>query len=84
MSGGPVVDDAGHVVGVNVSAMFFAQQMSFLVPGQYAQALYERGRDAKPITRPVWPRVRDQLMAYQEELTQRFIAQPWQSAGHAR
>ena len=83
MSGGPVVDDEGHVVGVNVSAMFFAQQMSFLVPGQYAQALYERSRDAMPITKPVWSRVRDQLMAYQDELTSRFIAQPWQSAGHA-
>jgi len=83
MSGGPVVDESGRVVGINVSMMVFAQQMSFLVPGQYAQALYERSRDAKPITKPVWSRVRDQLMAYQDELTQRFIAQPWQSAGHA-
>ncbi|MBB4844835.1 S1-C subfamily serine protease [Paucibacter oligotrophus] len=78
MSGGPVLDEAGRVVGVNVSAMFFAQQMSFLVPGEYAQALLERSRHAKPITQPAWARLREQLLAYQEELSARFIAQPWQ------
>jgi S1-C subfamily serine protease len=83
MSGGPVVDEQGHVVGVNVSVMSFAQQMSFLVPGQYAQALFERSRNAKPMTAPAWPRLREQLMAYQDELTQRFLAQPWATAGHA-
>ncbi|MCV2368456.1 S1 family peptidase [Roseateles oligotrophus] len=83
MSGGPVVDEEGRVVGVNVSVMSFAQQMSFLVPGQYAQALLERSRGAKPLTAPAWPRLREQLMAYQAELTQRFLAQPWASAGHA-
>lgn len=79
MSGGPVVDEAGRVVGVNVSAMFFAQQMSFLVPGEYAQALLERSRHAKPITQPAWGRLREQLLAYQEELSSRFINQPWQA-----
>ncbi len=79
MSGGPVLDEAGRVVGVNVSAMFFAQQMSFLVPGEYAQALLARSRDAKPLTQPAWGRLREQLLAYQEELSARFIAQPWQA-----
>ncbi|MEJ6006461.1 serine protease [Paucibacter sp. AS339] len=83
MSGGPVVDEEGRVVGVNVSAMFFAQQMSFLVPGSFAQALFERSRNAKPMGSPAWPRLREQLLAYQEELSSRFIAQPWASAGHA-
>ncbi|MDC8785532.1 S1 family peptidase [Roseateles koreensis] len=77
MSGGPVVDEAGRVVGVNVSAMFFAQQMSFLVPAEYAAALLERSRNAKPITAPAWPRLREQLMRYQDELSTRFLAQPW-------
>ncbi len=84
MSGGPVVDEDGRVVGINVSAMFFAQQMSFLVPGSFAEDLYQRSRDAKPITGAVWPRLRQQLTAYQDELTQRFISQPWRSAGHGR
>ncbi|MBT9491804.1 MAG: trypsin-like peptidase domain-containing protein [Paucibacter sp.] len=83
MSGGPVVDEEGRVVGVNVSVMSFAQQVSFLVPGRHAQALFERSREAKPLTSPAWPRLREQLMVYQDELTQRFLAQPWGSAGHA-
>ncbi len=84
MSGGPVVDEEGRVVGVNVSAMFFAQQMSFLVPAQYAQALFERSRSSKPIKTAAWPRLREQLLAYQDELSQRFMAQPWRAAGHPR
>ncbi len=84
MSGGPVVDDEGRVVGVNVSAMFFAQQMSFLVPADYALALFERSAALKPLQGPAWPRLREQLMVYQDELAQRFMAQPWRSAGHAR
>lgn len=84
MSGGPVVDEEGRVVGVNVSAMFFAQQMSFLVPGEFAAALLERGRAAKPLDKPVWPQLTSQLTAYQDELVRRFIEQPWRSAGHAR
>jgi hypothetical protein len=84
MSGGPVLDEEGRVVGVNVSALFMAQQMSFLVPGGYAQALFERSRDAKPMNSPAWPRLREQLLDYQDELTQRFIAQPWRAAGHPR
>jgi serine protease Do len=83
MSGGPVVDEEGRVVGVNVSVMSFAQQMSFLVPGPYAQALLERSRNAKPLTAPAWPRLREQLMVFQDELTKRFLAQPWATAGHA-
>ena len=84
MSGGPVVDEDGRVVGINVSAMFFAQQMSFLVPAEYAQALLERSAAAKPINKPVWPRLREQLMSYQQELSSRFMAQPWRSTAHLR
>lgn len=84
MSGGPVVDEDGRVVGINVSTMFFAQQMSFLVPAEYAQALLARGADARPITKPVWPQLRQQLLSYQEELSARFMAQPWRSSAHSR
>ncbi|MCH7341836.1 serine protease [Pelomonas sp. CA6] len=84
MSGGPVLDEEGRVVGVNVSAMFFAQQMSFLVPGGFAERLLARSRDAKPLQGPAWPRVREQLTSYQDELVKSFLAQPWRSGGHAR
>ncbi|HEX2011926.1 MAG TPA: serine protease [Roseateles sp.] len=84
MSGGPVVDEEGRVVGINVSAMFFAQQMSFLVPAEFAGALFQRSRAAKPLAGPAWPRLREQLLAYQEALTSAFVAQPWRSAGQGR
>lgn len=82
MSGGPVVDEDGRVVGVNVSAMFFAQQMSFLVPAEFASALLARSAAATPVTGPAWLRLREQLISYQDELTRRFVAQPWRGAGH--
>lgn len=84
MSGGPVVDEDGEVVGINVSTMFFSQQMSFLVPAAHAQALLARARAAEPLKGPAWPRLRDQLIAYQEELVANFVSRPWRSAGHGR
>jgi len=83
MSGGPVVDEDGRVVGVNVSAMFFAQQMSFLVPAEFADKLLQRSRDAKPLTEPAWPRVTAQMMSYQDDLVKQFVQQPWRDAGNA-
>lgn len=85
MSGGPVLDEQGRVVGVNVSTMLFSQQMSFLIPGGFADSLLRRTpADAKPLTEPAWPQVREQLLAYGSELTQAFIAQPWRDWGHGR
>ena len=60
MSGGPVLDEDGLVVGVNVSTLLFAQQVSFLVPGEFAAALVKRSLDAKPIRTAAWSRLRDQ------------------------
>jgi hypothetical protein len=54
MSGGPALNAAGEVIGINVSGYRFQQLVSFLVPAAHAQALIERargeplaGRDAK-------------------------------------
>jgi serine protease Do len=82
MSGGPVLDEDGRVVGVNVSTMLFAQQVSFLVPGQFAENLVKRSLAAKPIRTAAWSRLRDQLTSYQDELVARFLAMPWESANH--
>jgi serine protease Do len=84
MSGGPVLDEDGLVVGVNVSTMLFAQQVSFLVPGEFAEGLVKRSLDAKPIRTAAWARLRDQLTRYQDELVTRFLALPWESANHER
>ncbi|MET0207565.1 MAG: serine protease [Burkholderiaceae bacterium] len=84
MSGGPVLDEDGEVVGVNVSTMFFAQQMSFLVPAAHASALLARSRAAAAVMGDAWPRLREQLMTYQDELVRSFLSQPWRSANHPR
>ncbi|MBV8469584.1 MAG: trypsin-like peptidase domain-containing protein [Burkholderiaceae bacterium] len=84
MSGGPVVDEDDQVVGINVSAMFLAQQMSFLVPAQFAEDLLARSRDAQPIMQPAWARVSEQLLHYQDDLVTRFLAQPWRKVSQQR
>lgn len=84
MSGGPVLDEDGLVVGVNVSTMLFAQQVSFLVPGEFAAELVKRSVTAKPIRSAAWSRLRDQLTRYQDELVTRFLSLPWESANNDR
>jgi serine protease Do len=84
MSGGPVLDEDGLVVGVNVSTMLFAQQVSFLVPGEFAADLVKRSLNAKPIRAAAWSRLRDQLTRYQDELVGKFLSAPWESANNDR
>lgn len=84
MSGGPALDEQGRLVGVNVAARRDGEQVSFLVPTAPVRALIERGRAGQPITAPAWPEIARQLQAHQAALTERFVAQPWRSAGHAR
>ncbi|EHR69401.1 trypsin-like serine protease with PDZ domain [Burkholderiales bacterium JOSHI_001] len=84
MSGGPSLDETGRLVGVNVATRRDGEQVSFLVPAAPAQALLERGRLAKPLEAPVYPEVARQLLRHEAELTDRFVAQPWRPAGHAR
>ena len=54
MSGGPALNAAGKVIGINVSGYRFEQLVSFLVPAEHAQALIDKavkspiaGRDPK-------------------------------------
>jgi serine protease Do len=88
MSGGPALDEQGRVMGVNVASRRDGEQVSFLVPADAATALLERARKAKPALQPitgdVYPEISRQLFEHQQQLTQRFIALPWRSAGHSR
>src|SRR5712691_3700532 len=45
MSGGPTVNAAGQVVGVNVAKRWGSELVSFLVPGHFAVTLLERAQD---------------------------------------
>lgn len=84
MSGGPALDQSGRVIGVNVARRVDGEQVSFLVPAVFAQALLERGRDAAPLKGDAWPIVGTQLAAHQDVLTERFIAQGWKRGTHPR
>ena len=84
MSGGPALDEQGRVVGVNVATRRDGQQVSFLVPAQFAVTLLAGARSAAPITAPVYAALTAQLVRHQDAVTQRFLEQPWRSAGHER
>src|SRR5512139_590869 len=84
MSGGPTVDDAGRVIGINVAARRDGEQVSFLVPGMLAHELLQRGRDAPARAQPMYAEVTNQLKAHQAALVDAFVAQPWRSANHPR
>jgi serine protease Do len=84
MSGGPALDEEGHVVGVNVARRVDGEQVSFLVPAEFATALLARGKDAAPLLGPAYAIVDEQLLKHQAALTDRFIAQGWKDATHPR
>jgi serine protease Do len=76
MSGGPALDDAGQVVGVNVSKRLDGELLSFLIPAEFAQALLAKAASAKPITKPAHAEVARQLGEHQDLLTKKFTAAP--------
>jgi len=84
MSGGPALDGQGNVIGVNVARRVDGEQVSFLVPANFAAALLARGRDAAPIKAAAYATVTAQLMQHQAALTERFIQQGWKPATHPR
>lgn len=71
MSGGPSINAAGEVVGVNVATRRDGEQLSFLVPVRYAQALLE---SAIGTTNPTdWhPEIGRQLLAHQAYIFSKF------------
>jgi serine protease Do len=72
MSGGPALDSAGKVMGINVSKG--EEQMSFLVPVAHLRALlaeYAGGAAAEH-----GERIRDALIADQDAFYQSLISQP--------
>ena len=82
MSGGPVLDESGRVVGINVSKRQDGEQLSFLVPAEFAQALLARGANAQALTQSAYAEVTRQLLVHQEQLTQRFLTTPLKAQKH--
>jgi hypothetical protein len=84
MSGGPALDQEGRVIGVNVARRVDGEQVSFLVPAQFAVTLLERGRNAPPMKGPAHNEITRQLMEHQAALAERFMSQGWKIATHPR
>ena len=82
MSGGPVLDEEGRVVGINVSKRRDGEQLSFLVPAEFAEVLLARAAKAQPMTQPAHAEVARQLLEHQEKLTQRFVNTPLRAQKH--
>ncbi len=68
MSGGPALNAAGEVIGVNVSGYRFEQLVSFLVPALHAQSLLDRSLKQKPNAAALKKDVLTQLRAHATEL----------------
>jgi serine protease Do len=73
MSGGPAIDEAGRVVGVNVATRRDGEQLSFLVPVRYARELLERAWAGKP--RKEWrSEIARQLLVHQAFVASKLLA----------
>lgn len=84
MSGGPVVNTQGQVVGVNVATA--GNQIGFLIPLNKLQILLA-GEDKKPLAKEKYKgTIRLQLLDNQQQLIARLSEDVWQSSmlGEAR
>ncbi|SMC29161.1 Trypsin-like peptidase domain-containing protein [Andreprevotia lacus DSM 23236] len=75
MSGGPAVDENGHVVGVNVATA--GNGVGFLVPVKYVAALLQQ-RNTAALTQsaPMLTLMRNQLLAEQQRIMADLLARP--------
>lgn len=75
MSGGPVVNKAAQVVGINVATS--GNQIGFLVPHDKLAKLFREYKKAKPES--IEAQMAKQLMANQEELIGTLLDSDWQA-----
>ena len=75
MSGGPAVNSAGRVVGVNVQTA--GNQVSFLVPAKYVQRLLKSAADSTDAPQSFDARIRKQLLDNQAHYVNALLATPF-------
>ena len=72
MSGGPAMDAAGRVVGVNVATRRDGESLSFLVPVRFVRDMLARSASARP--RREWrTEIARQLLQHQEFVTRTLL-----------
>jgi hypothetical protein len=74
MSGGPVVEKSGELVGINVASM--GQSRGFLVPAQFASALLTRWRGHPVVVPKFRPEIARQLKDHSAALIARLTSKP--------
>ncbi|HEX6634038.1 MAG TPA: serine protease [Usitatibacter sp.] len=81
MSGGPVTDSQGRIVGVNVAKRLDGEQVGFLVPAHFAADLLERARGGPPLAiDKAREEVGRQLDAWQSRFYQRLAQEGFRDA----
>jgi serine protease Do len=78
MSGGPVVNELGEVMGVNVATA--GNQIGFLIPLEKIQALLKSQSAAVLQNQQLKPRIQEQLLANQNKLFSLLNNQPWDTS----
>jgi serine protease Do len=77
MSGGPALDDAGRVVGVNVARRLDGELISFLVPVHYVQALLDRTAGSPAPAAELRKEISRQLTDHQVLMAEHLQANPF-------
>lgn len=75
MSGGPVVNKAAEVVGINVATS--GNSIGFLVPHDKLVNLYEAFLETPPVS--IEEQMTEQLMASQDKLITSILNSPWEA-----
>jgi S1-C subfamily serine protease len=84
MSGGPVLDQAGKVVGVNVARHLGGELVSFLVPARFARELAQSASRSRPLKLPAHDEITRQLLKHQQDLVSRTLAKPFRQQTHGK
>lgn len=82
MSGGPVLNSTGRVVGINVSKNLRGELVSFLVPARFARDLSRSVSRNHPLGLPANGEITRQLLQHQNELVSRTLAKPFRQQIH--
>ncbi len=77
MSGGPALDSAGHVVGVNVATG--GDDLGFLVPAERLRKLLDEAAGGQGDTDGLDARIQSQLLANQSRYMEELLEGDWQT-----
>jgi len=84
MSGGPVLNQAGRIVGINVAKHLGGELVSFLVPARFARDLVQSASRKHPLRLPAHEEITRQLLEHQNGLASRTLAKPFHQQVHGK